>query len=84
MQRFDEADHVYSRVDRGEVIPPEILPQGDSSKSAVHQLFSYDPKQKNKRGYSRTDYALRWAGRTIDYVADARSTDAKIRRNFLL
>jgi epoxyqueuosine reductase len=69
LKRFDEADHVYSRVDRGEVIPQEMVPQGDSSRSAVHQLFNYDPDRKNKHGYSRTDYALRWSGRTIDYVA---------------
>lgn len=69
IKRFDEANHVYSRVDRGEVIPASMLPEGDSSKTAVHQLFNYDPNRKNNRGYSRTDYAFRWAGRTIDYMA---------------
>jgi hypothetical protein len=34
LKRFDESNHVYSRVDRGEVIPPEMIPKGDSSKSA--------------------------------------------------
>lgn len=69
LKRFDEANHIYSRVDRGEVIPPEMIPEGDSSKSAVHRIFTYNPDRKNKRGYSRTDFALRWAGRTIDYTA---------------
>jgi reductive dehalogenase len=69
LKRFDEANHIYSRVDRGEVIPPEMIPKGDSSKSAVHRIFTYDPNRKDKRGYSRTDFALRWAGRTIDYMA---------------
>ncbi len=69
LKRFDESNHVYSRVDRGEVIPPEMIPKGDSSKSAVHRIFTFDPDRKNKRGYSQADYALRWAGRTIDYMA---------------
>jgi reductive dehalogenase len=68
LQRFDEANHIYSRVDRGEVITQEMIPEGESSLSAVHRIFTYDPNRKNKRGYSRTDFALRWAGRTIDYL----------------
>jgi reductive dehalogenase len=68
LERFDEANHIYSRVDRGEVIPQEMIPDGGSSLSAVHRIFTYDPNRKNKRGYSRTDFALRWAGRTIDYT----------------
>ena len=31
------------------------------------QAFRYDPTRGKRRGYSRTDYALRWAGRTLDY-----------------
>lgn len=69
LERFDESNHVYSRVDRGEVIPPEMIPKGDSSKSAVHRIFTFDPDRKDKRGYSQADYARRWAGRTIDYMA---------------
>lgn len=69
LKRFHESNHVYSRVDRGEVIPPEMIPKGDSSKSAVHRIFTYDPSRKNKHGYSRSDYSLRWAARTIDYMA---------------
>jgi epoxyqueuosine reductase len=69
LKRFDESNHVYSRVDRGEVIPPEMIPKGDSSKSAVHRIFTFDPDRKDKRGYSQSDYARRWAGRTIDYMA---------------
>jgi reductive dehalogenase len=69
LKRFDESNHIYSRVDRGEVIPPEMIPKGDSSKSAVHRIFTFDPDRKDKRGYSQADYALRWAGRTIDYMA---------------
>jgi reductive dehalogenase len=69
LQRFDESNHVYSRVDRGEVIPLEIIPKGDLSKSAVHRIFSFNSDRKNRRGYTQADYALRWAGRTIDYQA---------------
>jgi reductive dehalogenase len=69
LKRFDESNHVYSRVDRGEVIPPEMIPKGESSKSAVHRIFTFDPDRKDKRGYSQADYARRWAGRTIDYMA---------------
>ena len=69
LERFDESNHVYSRVDRGEVIPPEMIPKGESSKSAVHRIFTFDPDRKDKRGYSQADYARRWAGRTIDYMA---------------
>ncbi|MEJ2716833.1 MAG: reductive dehalogenase [Deltaproteobacteria bacterium] len=69
LKRFDESNHVYSRVDRGEVIPLDMIPQDGSSKSAVHRIFTYDPGRTEKRGYGPADYALRWAGRTIDYVA---------------
>ncbi|MGD8985201.1 MAG: reductive dehalogenase [Desulfobacteraceae bacterium] len=69
LERFDESNHVYSRVDRGEVIPPEMIPKGESSKSAVHRIFTFDPDRTDKRGYSQADYARRWAGRTIDYMA---------------
>lgn len=69
LKRFNESNHVYSRVDRGEVIPPDLIPKGGSSKSAVHRIFTFDSNRKNKGGYSPVDYALRWAGRTIDYVA---------------
>jgi len=69
LKRFDESNHVYSRVDRGEVIPPEMIPKGESSKSAVHRIFTFDPDRTDKRGYSQADYARRWAGRTIDYMA---------------
>ena len=69
LKRFDEANHVYSRVDRGEVIPPEMIPHGESTQSAVHKLFSFNPHRKNGHGYFQSDYALRWAGRTIDYAA---------------
>ena len=69
LKRFNECDHVYSRVDRGEVIPPELIPEYGDSKSAVHRIFTYDPGRKEKRGYSQIDYALRWASRTIDYAA---------------
>jgi reductive dehalogenase len=69
LKRFDEGNHVYSRVDRGEVISSEMIPEGESSQSAVHRIFTHDPKRKNQRGYSRTDFARRWAGRTIDYIA---------------
>jgi len=67
-ERFDEANMVYSRVDRGEVIPPELIPPEDTSGSPVHRIFSYDPKQADRRGYSQHEYALRWAGRTVDYL----------------
>ena len=50
LERFDESNHVYSRVDRGEVIPPEMIPKGESSKSAVHRIFTFDPDRKDKRG----------------------------------
>lgn len=69
LKRFDEANHVYSRVDRGEVIPLEMIPQGESSSSAVHRIFTYDPGRRNLPGYAPEDYALRWASRTIDYTA---------------
>ena len=69
LKRFHESNHVYSRVDRGEIIPTEMIPKGESSRSAVHRIFSYDPDRKEKRGFSQADYALRWAGRTIDYAA---------------
>jgi reductive dehalogenase len=69
LKRFDESNNVYSRVDRGEIIPPEMISKGESSKSAVHRIFTFDPERKDKRGYSQADYALRWAGRTIDYTA---------------
>lgn len=69
LKRFNESNHVYSRVDRGEVIPQELIPEDGSSKSAVHRIFTYDHGRKEKPGYSQADYALRWAGRTIDYAA---------------
>jgi reductive dehalogenase len=46
-----------------------MIPKGDSSKSAVHRIFTFDPDRKDERGYSQADYARRWAGRTIDYMA---------------
>jgi epoxyqueuosine reductase len=67
-ERYDEADMVYSRVDRGEVIPPELIPPGENSGSPVHRIFSYDPDRKPRNGFSQADYALRWAGRTVDYL----------------
>lgn len=67
-ERFDEADMVYSRVDRGEVVPPELIPPGESSHSPVHRIFSFDPDAPARKGFSQTDYALRWAGRTVDYL----------------
>ncbi len=69
LRRFDESNHVYSRVDRGELIPPEVIPKGGSSKSAVHRIFTFDAVRKQAPGYSQADYALRWAGRTIDYLS---------------
>lgn len=69
LERFHESNHVYSRVDRGEVIPLDLIPEDGSSKSAVHRIFTYDSDREEKAGYSRADYALRWAGRTIDYAA---------------
>jgi epoxyqueuosine reductase len=68
LKRFDESNHIYSRVDRGELIPPEMIPEGESSKSAVHRIFTFDPSRKHIPGYSQSDYALRWAGRTVDYM----------------
>ena len=69
LKRFDESNHVYSRVDRGEVISLDKIPEDGSSKSAVHRIFTYDPSREERQGYAPADYALRWAGRTIDYVA---------------
>lgn len=68
LKRFNEANHAFSRVDRGEIIPPEEIPEGDA-KVPVHNIFTFNPNRKEKRGYRQSDYALRWAGRTIDYVA---------------
>ena len=66
--RFDEAKNVFSRAIRGEFYPPSTAPQADTV--APHQgFFRYDPDRDAKPGYSRTDYALRWAGRTIDRTA---------------
>lgn len=69
LRRFDESNHVYSRVDRGEVIPLDLIPKDGSSKSATHRIFTFDPSRNERPGYSPADYALRWAGRTIDYAA---------------
>lgn len=68
LKRFDESNHIYSRVDRGELIPPAMIPEGESSKSAVHRIFTFNPYRKQTSGYSQSDYALRWASRTIDYM----------------
>jgi reductive dehalogenase len=68
LQRFDEANHAFSRVDRGEIISPDKIPEGNAE-VPVHNIFTFNPNRKTKRGYNRSNYALRWAGRTIDYMA---------------
>ncbi len=68
VRRFDEADHAFSRLIRGEYIPLDQMPKGHDVRSAIHSFFRFDPTAKARHGYSRSDYAMRRAGRTIDYL----------------
>ena len=67
--RFDERRQAFSRAIRGEFDPPDAPAPVDGSRRPISRLFTYDFEGKQRRGHSRTDYALRCGGRIMDDLA---------------
>lgn len=66
--RFDESRQAYSRALRGEFSPDGAGPKEAPAGPAHHQVFRFNADREKRPGFSRTDFALRWAGRTLDFV----------------
>ncbi len=63
--RFNDRNGGFSRLQRDEV-PKEEGQQAPGS--VMDKLVHKDSSVKERKGYEQKDYALAWAGRTVDYV----------------
>lgn len=72
--RFDDRNGGFSKLQRGEIIDPDKFGTAQEAVvSMVDRMISRDTSKKERKGYQQEDYALKRAGRTIDYC---------VRKNF--
>ena len=66
--RFDDRNSGFSRLQRNEIPLPdaEKAKTLDPNRTIKDQVLNWDPQGRQKRGYGQADYALKFAGRTID------------------
>jgi reductive dehalogenase len=65
--RFDDRNSGFSRYHRQYL--KQKSKEGNGEGSSTDQFVKGKPaSEKAKKGYERKDYALAWAGRTIDYL----------------
>lgn len=66
--RFDDRNGGFSKLIRGEIINLEKLSATQKEKGIIiDKLLSRDPDGQVKKGYLQEDYALKKAGRTVDF-----------------
>jgi len=64
--RFDDRNGGFSRLERDEVHKTDE--EQKASSTATDKLSQVDPSRAERKGYEQKDYALAWAGRTVDFL----------------
>jgi reductive dehalogenase len=67
--RFDDRNTAISRWQRGEVPNPDGEKRERERIGSVNEdIYLSEPWKQGRKGYEQHDYALTWAGRTIDHL----------------
>ena len=66
--RFDDRNGGFSRLQRGELNRSE---KRTSTGISTDSVYHWDPERRVRKGYEQEDYALAWAGRTVDTLIRA-------------